>query len=245
MGGPRIGRTARLGRTGPRVHRPATAVTPVVPTRFYLPSTNNTRPVSPAADASWEVATFGAAPLSLGGKLSLTKTNSNHAGPAVVKSNAANPCDVLNAQHVSDGLAAGAVAGTASIVLRCSESVNTSDSFLQLVIRLVSSAGTTVRGVLYAGQTATAPSATASDPNGEFATTSSTRLLTVTLTPVTAQSGDRLVVETGYRSCVTATGQTGFLRYGDLSATADHALGAGVTTDLVPWIEFSQTLTFA
>jgi hypothetical protein len=231
-----------LGRGGPRLRRPAGAA--ATPTRFYLPTTAG-RPVTVAPDASWEVATIGVSPLALGGKLVLAKSGTATGGPAVVKSSAANPCDVLCAQHVSDPLTAGAtITGTLSFVARCAESVNTGDEFLQLVARVVSGDGATVRGTLYAGQTATAVTATATDPTGEMTTTASTRSLTVAVSSVAAQTGDRLVIETGARSCTAATGHTAFIRYGDPAATADHALGAGVTTDLVPWVELSATLAF-
>lgn len=216
----------------------------VVPTRLYFSSTNGTRPVSVTADSSWEDTATA-----LLAKASVTKQNTAIPGNSqvVTKNSSANPGDVMWSQHVTDPLdVAQVIAGAFSAVIRCNESATTADGFMQVVIRVVSNDGATVRGTLYSGQTFTTVSATTSDPNGEMgAGSANTRILSgITMGSVSAQANDRLVIEWGARSCVATTGVTFFARFGDPTATGDHALTAAVTTDLVPWLEFDSTITF-
>ena len=65
----------------------------------------------------------------------------------------------------------------------------------------------------------------------------------ISLTSVAALSGDRIVMEIGLHG-VTPAAEAIQMRSGDPTATADFALTSALTTDLDPWFELSQTLTF-
>jgi hypothetical protein len=163
------------------------------------------------------------------------------------KAATSEPYDSLAGQWVSDALPAGAVAGTFTLVTGATESTGSRDAFLQCVIRVVSSDGSTVRGTLYAGQAQTVESATSTASNYEFTLFSfKVRVLTASLSSVTAQAGDRVVVEYGSRACNANTYNNSVqvligdgTSVSDLPATVD---ANGSTTDGRPWIEFSQDL---
>lgn len=59
----------------------------------------------------------------------------------------------------------------------------------------------------------------------------------------TTVAGDRLVVEIGYADAAGATPE-GQARYGAPDGTADHGENETETTSLVPWVNFSNTITF-
>ena len=63
------------------------------------------------------------------------------------------------------------------------------------------------------------------------------------ITGFSAAAGDRLVLEIGIHG-VTPANEIMQMRIGDPTAAADFALTAALTTDLCPWGELSQTLTF-
>lgn len=151
-------------------------------------------------------------------------------------------------QHISEELAAQTISGTYSLVISGFESATTADNALQCIIRVISQDGATTQATLYAGQSA-ALNTTAGALGQEFPiTTSTTRLIPsgTSLSSYACVAGDRLSVETGYRSYdVSATSDSVTLRYGHPTATADYALTAGLTTVLVPWVEFSANLLFA
>src|ERR1700731_2535380 len=62
-----------------------------------------------------------------------------------------------------------------------------------------------------------------------------------TLNNITSANNDRIVCEIGADNQSSAN-RTTVERFGDPSATADFAFTGGLTTDLVPWIEFSATI---
>lgn len=208
-------------------------------TRFYLPQ-SGAAPASPAYTSSWEsVANAARMPL-------VTEaTNTALTSRSTDKAAATEPYDSLAGQWVSEALPAGDVSGTFTLVTGATEPTGSRDAFLQCVIRVVSGDGSTVRGTLYAGQTATVESAVTTASNYEFALFSfKVRVLTATLTSVTAQAGDRIVVEYGSRAC-NANTYTNSVQViigdstsaSDLPATVD---ANGSTGDGRPWIEFSQ-----
>ncbi len=149
--------------------------------------------------------------------------------------------------HISQQVAAQSISGTFSCVIRGLEgAAATADNALQVIIRVMSADGSTVRGTLYAGQAA-ALNATVGALGQEFATTAATRIIPAgtALTTVAAQNGDRISVETGFRSYDTsASSDSATLRYGHPTATADFALTAALTTDLVPWVELSGNIVW-
>lgn len=159
---------------------------------------------------------------------------------------AVNPLNVGLRQHFTETLAAQSLSGTFSLVIRGLESLAAADSTLQAIVRVVSQDGATTRATLYAGHAA-ALNATVGALGQEFGLTAETRIIPAgtALSPYTCVDGDRISVETGprlYNTVTTSYDTT--LRYGHPVGTADFALTAGLTTDLVPWVEFSQNLLF-
>lgn len=214
-------------------------------TRFYLPMGGTAPSITPAVGTSWDVT-----PTGFGRGVTDTAKSQNTTITAETSTNfgetSANPVNVIHRQWISAALSAQTISGTFSAVIRGGEDAATNDAALQVVLRVVSSDGLTERGVLYAGESA-ALNTTSGALGQEWATSSQTRIIPsgTALTSVTTQSGDRLVIEIGHRHYNTlTTNATGWLTYGDTTATADFALTAGLTTVLNPWVELSGAVTF-
>lgn len=210
-------------------------------TRFYMPRWDGREAdVAPAFGSGWERTTNAfrrLAPTTKGASTPLSTTSSQF-----TKDGAAAGYDVLQMQLVSARLNPQTISGTFTAVVRGGESATAADASLQIVLRVVSRDGTTERGVLYAGHAETL-NATSGAVGQEFGTTSMTRIYPATaLSPVATVPGDRLVIEVGQRFHGTNTGVSGFMTFGDSSATADHTLTAGVATALCPWLELSADL---
>jgi hypothetical protein len=196
-------------------------------TRFYFGSTG-TPPVSPAFDARWAV-TVGAVRLPLQRKLLLaapsTLTDFSISIPVTTTQ------EILRAQFISDPLPPQTIGGSWSGIVRAVESAATANANCSITIYVVSQDGQTVRGNLF--------NATVIDT--EYATSASTVIEVVTaLTSLAIQVGDRIVVEMGDHA-INPAATTAIHRYGT-SAASDFALTHALTTDLNPWIEFTQDL---
>jgi len=161
--------------------------------------------------------------------------------------------DNLHSQFVSDPLPAQTLSGTFSCVIPAGEGSVTYDAWLQVIIRVVSNDGTVQRGVAYAGQTQSTPSATTTDPHYEYVdhqTLLKTRVLeNIALTNVTVLKDDRLIVEVGWRSSRTSGTDTHMMFNDRADAEGDLAPVVDVTCSTDPknpnylrhrpWIEFS------
>jgi hypothetical protein len=130
-------------------------------------------------------------------------------------------------------------ADTVSMVIgKCGEAASGTDSQLAYVVRVVSGDGSTIRGVIGLFH------ATSSEfPLIASAATRIHAARTGGATNFSSQAGDRIIIEIGLHG-VTPTLTNAQMRFGDPSATADFALTEGLTTDLVPWVELSRTVTF-
>lgn len=157
--------------------------------------------------------------------------------------------DVCVGQYVSPPLAAQTITGTFKMYMEFREANAANDSRAQVVIRVVSNDGSTVRGTLYAGDTATS----GANPASEFVTTSTNRsfpragLSPATITNIGAiTAGDRLVIEFGWRTHAGHTSADYRWSWGDPTAGVDLPEDE-VTTDVsrVPWIEFSNGITLS
>lgn len=212
-------------------------------TRFYLPA-SGTCPITPTPDTAWDTTTgFGSYPTDT------TKTNTALANGTTRTSTVVLVLENrLDRVYVSTQQLAGQTitAGTFSGVVLCEESSGGADAWWQVIIRVVSSDGSVVRGTLYAGSTATSPSATTGAENGEMGAASFQSRIKNALptTSVTALSGDRIQIELGARWIPSSTSRTFFIGYGDPTGTADAALTAALSTNRDPWVELSNTLTF-
>ena len=212
-------------------------------TRFYTPVAG-TPPATPTIDAIWDedgVGTLVQFPLVL------TPTDSGSADYLVQRTVFTLPDDVIIGQYVSaDALPAGEISGTFSAVIRGKESTTSNDNYLQIVVRVVSGDGSIVRGTLLAGQTFTTVSAVVGAVNQEFSTARQTRIYNaLTLTPVIAVAGDRIVIEIGYRACAGTSGvRNNELTMSDVvPGASDYALTAGLNDATKRnWFEFSQDI---
>ena len=197
-------------------------------TRFYL-SRTDTSPVSPAFTSSWEVtasATRGRCSIHNG-----TSTIGN------VGSINASKNIILVRQYVSDPIAAQSISGTVKGQLSGYESNAAMDCVSAVLIKVVSNDGSTTRGTLLG---LTYPALT-----GNEYTTSRTNRYTpasTSLSSVTAQNGDRIVIELGGYAYAKNTYYV-YHRYGDGSAT-DLPEDQTDTNSYNPWIEFSQNIIF-
>lgn len=212
-------------------------------TRFYLPGSASVPPVDPSPGAIWDVTT-GYDTRST----DTVKSNTAITTAARAKGSTVAWDDRLDVVFVSARqLAAQTIsAGTFSMVARAVESATTGDFYLQTRIKVVSPDGSVERGDLFSGETLTAVVATVGARNEEFGTTSATRIKNAIATSaVTAQQGDRIVISVGARGGGTTSATTFNLRFGDPTATADFALTSGLTTDLCPWVELSNTLVWS
>lgn len=146
-------------------------------------------------------------------------------------------------QWVSAPLRAQTISGTFTLIERVLESNAAADMSLQCVIRVVD-AGGNEQAVLYGGHNA-ALNTTFGAEGCEIATTSRSRMIAASLTPYACAAGDRIVLEVGHRSHNTvSTSYTATHRFGDPSTITDFTTGGDSSSDLVPWLEFSQDLKF-
>jgi hypothetical protein len=210
------------------------------PTKLYFPSTG-TPAITPAFHAEWET-TASAVRL----PLSYPKGTSAVASVSAAETSTANLYDVGLAQFISAPLAAQTFSGTLSCVVRCNQSSLAANMTGQMVVRIVSNDGSTVRGTLISPTAVTSLSTSTHEwgtslrnqyfPSGDVAT--------ATLTGVTCEDGDRLVIELGYRAINTvATSYTGTMQFGE-AAAGDLVLNQSGTAQANPWLAFSQKVQF-
>lgn len=209
-------------------------------TRFYVPS-SGAAPVDPGYAALWGT--------NVGSRLTLplprAKTGTAKLFKTILSADTVIQ-NVLAAVLVSEPLAAQTVAGNWTAVISTFENNAAMNASLQIVVRVVSSDGLTARGTIYGGHSA-ANNSTAGALGQEFTTSAdNTRIIPSQAgSSVTAQTGDRLVVEMGWRAANTANiAYQAELDLGDNQAS-DYALTAGVvgrTSDA--WVETSQNLVF-
>jgi hypothetical protein len=214
-----------------------------VATRFYPDATVG---VAPLAALGFDSATWDRTTDAVRHPMSRAKQNSALTNNAKQAGSTASPFDTLHYQYQSEPTpAAGTLTGTFRCRFMGFESNTACDAHPQVVVRVVSGDGSTVRGIAYAGGTQTTVSATV-----EFDTTASpgqnqrfpdTRDSN-TLTSTAYEAGDRVIVEVGIRHIgAGAANQTATIRHGDPTASADLDETANSTTDGVPWIEFTHT----
>ncbi len=204
-------------------------------TRFYFPIEGSGAPaVSPAFDGGWEQ-TGQATRLKLQNKATLSsKSVLANTGTRTVPITTTQ--DILCNQFVSDPISAQLIDITClfSLVIRVLESATTANVTLAVVAKVVSNDGGTVRGTLFSSFSL----------DTEFPTTAATRIAAQTaVTSVSCQSADRIVIEIGGHAAAPTAATTYTMRQGTSAAT-DFALTTALTTDLNPWCEFSNNITF-
>lgn len=125
---------------------------------------------------------------------------------------------------------------TFSSVVRCLEESTSADTYRARTVVVVSGDGTVVRGVIK----------DVAVTGNEFSTSAKTRRAGAIYAAATvnALAGDRLIIEKGVYG-LTPGSKYALMRFGDPSATGDFAFEEDLTTDLCPWIQFSNTFSFA
>lgn len=211
-------------------------------TRLYYG--NEPATLSPTVDASWETGTPQ--------RRLLVEFKQEHSGLGFLEdisgstalNSPAGAVDRVLAQFISPPLNGNqTISGAIKGQMKASESTSAaSDLRAQVVIRVLSNDGTTVRGTLVASDTAALSS--------EFALNTRTnrkfpRGSPVTPTSVNALDTDRIVVEIGYRKHENNTSnRTGIIQIGNPTGT-DLSEDETSTAADTPWIEFADTLVFA
>lgn len=205
-----------------------------MPSRLYLPS-SGAPSVSPAFEVGWIATNADRV------RARRLKTGTAIATKAVPEVSL-TAADVLVRQYVGPPLAVQTIAGTVKGMVRCMESATAADFRSQWSVRVVSGDGLLVRGSLLARTT----SALAS----EWGTALAARKFPVgftgagaTMTPITCQLGDRIVIEVGYRAHnVVNTSRTGTVEFGDPTSVGDLTETEAAQSALCSWVEFDQTL---
>jgi hypothetical protein len=204
----------------------------VASSRFYLNATL-AAPISPSFASGWESTT--SAVRRMMGRPSLAVSTKTNLGLA--ETSTSGTFDRLIYQFVSEPLGlASTISGPLTGLIRATESSTSADFRSQMVVKVVSGDGTTLRGTVIDFD--------ASALSNEWPTTSASRafpVVTTVVTPVDAQAGDRIVVEVGYRAHNTSsTSFTGTLRAGHTVGGTDFTATAQ-TADNNPWIDISAT----
>lgn len=204
-------------------------------TRYYFAARNTTAggdlapapACAPAVGAEWSQASIR--------RVALLAARGAYSGMPLQAANGSNTLAVggrhTSIQGISGPLAAGVISGTVRAVQQALVTNVNSHMYLSMTVKVVSSDGATVRGVLVA-------SVNSSAEVTEGATTKT--IGPVALTPVTAQAGDRLVVEFGvYRAASTILRAVN-MSFGDpIAPPADWPFTIGTAGAGVPWVEFA------
>lgn len=214
-------------------------------------------PVGVAPDASWEYTNPVETDDVPAGRLtpettgyatpSTAATNDNTDSRPAYDVSGSAPWDLLGLQYVSPALAATTISGTAKLYMLVAEETAADNIASQLVIRVVSNDGQTVRGTLYSGDTdATNP------PSSEWSTTATARgfprfaLLPITLSSLAISEGDRLVVELGARMRGVARTSVGMTYITGANGTVDVSENETDTTQAHnAWLDLSSALTLS
>lgn len=204
-------------------------------TRFYLPSTGAAA-VSPAFTLSGFSWTHTAS----ADRIAAVTTKINSAvTDKVVAGTGGIGIDQLFRQYVSAPIPAQTIGGTVKGQIRALEELTSADARAQIVIYVVSNDGSTLRGVLYAGDTGALASefTNAGRVNRKFPRSSP-----VSVSSVSAATNDRIVMEIGARRSGAGAVDV-YLVFGDTTTGSDLPEDETTTTStMLPWIEFSDDL---
>jgi len=144
---------------------------------------------------------------------------------------AADAGTYLNRQYVSDPIAGQTISGYVSGEVRGAYSGTVSDVSSEVIIKIVSNDGQTLRGTLLDFTFGTA--------NYDTSLKSYWIPQCTAVTPVAAQNGDRIVIEIGGSRSTGSSSPTINQEFGDSSAANEVE---GSTTQGNPWIGFSQDI---
>lgn len=206
-------------------------------TRLYFGA--GTPGVSPTFTSGWEVTASAVRRI-----LETAKGQANSAyetlSVATALNSPAGAVDVLIAQFVSAPLSANVtISGAIGGQVRAYESNAAADLDTQCVIWVMKTDGT-ARGTLITFDA----SALGHEWYTLFRNITTPKGGPITPTSVAALATDRIVVELGYRKHESGTtSRTGYLDFGNPTGT-DLPVDETTTTQGVPWIQFTESLTF-
>lgn len=210
----------------------------VAQTRLWLPSTGAAA-VSPAYSAGWDDIPGTA------DRLALATTSGGTTAHTVLSSvdgNTTTDTDQLARQYVSPPFnGAQTLDGTVKGQIKVQESNAGQNAAPQMTVYVVSNDGSIVQGValdFYTGGNSSEFSS--SMVNRKFPRSA---ISPATLTSVSVQDCDRLVIEYGSRNYSTGSGVTLSYTFGDVGAL-DLAENETQTASNDAWVEFSATLSF-
>ena len=202
-------------------------------TRFYLPASAASTPITPTPDAAWENTSILARAMTSTSPISDAMTTVSFAEGT----NTANQ-DILFRQHVSAELSAGqTITGSQALKaqVRVAQTNDNNNLVLAVGIRVLN--GTTVQKTVLAVTRDALEANLSTLENRQFTATSAA-------TDYTTVAGDRLVIETGMGGTPgIASDHDSSMRFGD-AAASDLPENNTATTDDNPWVELTDTLTF-
>lgn len=220
-------------------------------TRFYFDRTNINTSARPAIHADWDASgsyiTYASLRTDYAGYAANTDDDAGHQ-----KNESTNPWNGILVQAFLPNLAAQTISGTVKGQFRAYENAGTMDCMMQGCIRVLSRDGLTVRGTLIGMKSTSAISGSAGADGYELNAGAFTNRKFPsgwsgsgdTVTSVTAQAGDMLVVEIGFRSFTSVTGGTAYIRR-NFGGTTDLPEDETTTTSgYNNWIEFSANIAY-
>lgn len=202
-------------------------------TRLYLIDGTDMG-LTPAFDANWGVTTSADR-----STLFPYKNNTANVSKTSGASGTTTAISVLNRQFISVPLVAQTISGTFAGQIAGLVSSTTGAVALPAVsVRVFSNDCTTVRAILYSDVTTGTGTA--------YTTTSTNRShpAATSVTSYTCVTGDRLVIEIGFRKTSGTTSITATQVFSGNYASTDQAVNNTNTTALPSWVEFSMDLEF-
>lgn len=193
-------------------------------TRFYIDSTNAPS-LSPTYTATWDDQSFG---------IRRKANDTTPGGSAMTTKQDTYPSSDTNGlvvQLTSRPVTAQTLSGTLTGVI--SVAGPASSGTYAIIVKVMASNGTTVRGTMLAITQCV-------EGGAGTKTTLHTITFNSALSSVSASAGDVIVFELGWQ---IGGGGLMLSRLGD-SAGSDFALTANLATDLNPWLEISSSVTF-
>ena len=197
-----------------------------VTTRLYL-ETVTAPSISPTFSSAWEDTSSAVRRVA-----DVARGSATNLDMQVNPASTTNPSDILRAQWIYGPIGAQTISGNVKAQFLADESNADANSTLQMLIRVVASDGTTVRGTLLSHGTY---------GNELGTTTRNTTFPSTALSSLDALDGDYIVIEVGFRHSATiGTNRQSTLRAVQNDGTADLPEDETTTdTSLNPWIEFS------
>jgi len=208
-----------------------------VATRFYFP-TDQAVPVAVVPSASWAIIS------EVNQGRAVTVRVGTGASASVASAATGTPGDnALVLLFVSDPLAAQTISGTVKGQFSIGQLDPDTDGYSQLILRVVSGDGATVRGVLLAAHAEPKSSEFWTQPGFRNRKMPLAAISPASLSSLAVSEGDRLVFEIGFKSAGTVADDCDFW-YGDAQAIDLPEDETTSQSNRNPWIELSGAISF-